>query len=486
MILPLLLVIPLVFGLLAWGLAAYDHRLARWTAVCSMLLDLALVVTIWVKSSLSTTGVWLEEINLSWMPHINARFHVAVDGISLTLLALTFFLGILSVACSWRGITERVGFFHFNLLWSFAGIAGVFIAIDLFLFYFVWELMLIPIYFLIALWGHEQRRYAATKFFLFTQIGGLFMLAAILALYWIHGYQTGHYTFDYQELIDTTLHPSTAMWLMLGFASAFFVKLPVIPFHTWLPDAHTQAPTAGSVILAGLLLKTGAYGLIRFVIPLFPEAASSFAPIAWILGIAGILYGAALAFAQTDVKRLIAYTSISHMGFALIGIFSNSSLGLQGAVITLLAHGVSTGALFIMAGDLQDRLHTRDLAKMGGLWTDIPTMGAIALFFAIATLGLPGFGNFIGEFLVLLGVYHINIIAAVLAAFGLVLAVVYAVWMMQRVFYGKSFTRERIPDLSLREMGIFSCLMIAILWIGLYPAPFFQVLTPAIERIVND
>ncbi len=271
----------------------------------------------------------------------------------------------MSVLVSWTEIQYQVGFFHFNLLWILAGIAGVFLAVDLFLFYFAWELMLIPMYFLIAIWGHEHRRYAAVKFFLFTQLSGLLMLIAILALYFAHHNATGVYTFEYGELLGTPLAPATEMWIMLGFFTAFAVKLPVVPLHTWLPDAHTEAPTAGSVILAGLLLKTGAYGMIRFVVPLFPHAAAPLRAGGHVLGVAGILYGAVLAFSQTDLKRLVACTSVSHLGFVLLGIFAWNSLALEGAVMTMIAHGISTGALFVIVGALQERIHTRDIWPHG-------------------------------------------------------------------------------------------------------------------------
>ena len=303
-------------------------------------------------------------------------------------------------------------------MWVLAGIVGVFLAVDLFLFYFAWELMLIPMYFLIVIWGHERRVYAAMKFFLFTQFSGLLMLIAILALYFIHHQATGVYTFEYSELLGTQLSPGAELWIMLGFFVAFAVKLPVVPLHTWLPDAHTEAPTAGSVILAGLLLKTGAYGLLRFVIPLFPHAAHEFTPVALVLAVIGIVYGAVMAFSQTDLKRLVAYTSVSHLGFVLLGIFSWNPLALQGAIMTMICHGLSTGALFILVGGLQERIHTRDLERMGGLWTVAPRLSGAALFFSLASLGLPGLGDFVGEFLVLLGSYKISVTITVVASLG--------------------------------------------------------------------
>jgi NADH-quinone oxidoreductase subunit M len=389
----------------------------------------------------------------------------------------------MSVGCSWTEIRERIGFFHFNLLWSLSGVLGVFLALDLFLFFFFWEMMLVPMYFLISIWGHENRIYAAIKFFIFTQASSLLMLIAILALVFIHQQSTGVYTFDYFDLLGTSVDPDTAFWIMLGFFIAFAVKLPIVPFHTWLPDAHTEAPTAGSVILAGVLLKTGAYGLIRFVVPLFPEAALAFTPTAMGLGVIGILYGAILAFAQSDMKRLIAYTSVSHLGFVLLGVFAWNAWALQGVVMQMLAHGISTGALFILAGALQERLHTREMGRMGGLWMSAPRFGAVMLFFAIASLGLPGLGNFVGEFLVLLGSYRIDVTLTALAALGLVGAVIYALILIQKTFQGEPHRDLTLTDLTLRDMSIMATLIIAIVWLGLYPQPVLNTAEPALASL---
>jgi NADH-quinone oxidoreductase subunit M len=327
-------------------------------------------------------------------------------------------------------------------------------------------------YFIIVIWGHEKRVYAAIKFFLFTQISGLFMLVAILGLYFIHGRTTGQYTFNYLHLLGTSLSPAAARWLMLGFLAAFAVKLPVVPLHTWLPDAHTEAPTPGSVILAGLLLKTGAYGLLRFVVPLFPTAALDFiAPAAMSLAVVSILYGALLAFAQTDLKRLVAYTSVSHMGFVLLGVFVWNRLALQGVVMQIVCHAVSTGALFMLVGSLQERLHTRDLSRMGGLWATVPRMAAVTMVFALASLGLPGLGNFIAEFLVLVGTYHSSVTATVLASLGLIGASVYALWIIQRALHGPNQLGLKPADLSGRETAAMAAMIIVIVWLGLYPQP---------------
>jgi NADH-quinone oxidoreductase subunit M len=360
---------------------------------------------------------------------------------------------------------------------------GVFTSLDLFLFYFFWELMLVPMYFLISIWGHENRVYAAIKFFIFTQAGGLFMLLSILGLYFAHGRSSGDYTFDYFVLSNTYMSGTLSLWLMLGFFIAFAVKLPIVPIHTWLPDAHTEAPTAGSVILAGLLLKTGAYGMIRFVLPLFAVASQKLAPIAMILGVTGIIYGAILAFAQRDAKRLVAYTSISHLGFVLLGIFVGNTMALQGAVIIILAHGLSTGGLFILVGSLQERIHTRDMNQMGGLWAVVPRMGGVGMFLALASLGLPGLGNFVGEFLVLAGTFKVSPVLTSIATLGFVLSAIYSLWFIQKVFHGPKQQGRQITDLGIREMTVMSFIMACIILLGLYPQPVLDTVRPALESI---
>jgi NADH-quinone oxidoreductase subunit M len=483
MILLWLIVIPLAAGVLAWAAARWNPAAARWIALAAALVDFALTLALWLRSAGAGADTWFAQVDWIWIPEFGIHFHLAVDGLSVLMLMLTFFLGILSVLASWREISEGVGFFHLNLLWILAGIAGVFLSVDLFLFYFSWELMLVPMYFLIAIWGHEKRLYAAVKFFIFTQLSGLLMLIAILALYFLHHRATGVYTFEYGELLGTALPAGTEMWIMLGFFVAFAVKLPMVPFHTWLPDAHTEAPTAGSVILAGLLLKTGAYGMLRFVVPLFPGAAHAFAPVAMALGAAGILYGAILAFAQTDLKRLVAYTSVSHLGFVLMGIFAWNALALQGAVLTMICHGISTGALFILAGALQERLHTREMDRMGGLWATIPRLSGAALFFALASLGLPGLGDFVGEFLVMLGVYPRSITLAALGAVGVLGATFYALRLVQRAFHGPNSHGWQVRDLLPREGVVVALLVISLLWLGLYPRPVLNTFQPAMARI---
>jgi NADH-quinone oxidoreductase subunit M len=476
MILVWMIAIPTIGGVLAWLLSRRHAGWPRWVALAALAIDLVPALILTTRSVagdfVPPGGPWLISFDLPWVPALGIRFFLAADGLSLVLVLMTVFLGIMAVTSAWSEIQHRTGFFYFNLLWVLAGITGVFLALDLFLFYFFWEMMLVPMYLIIAIWGHENRVYAAIKFFLFTQISGLFMLVAILGLYFAHGRATGQYTFNYLHLLGTSLSPETARWLMLGFLAAFAVKLPVVPLHTWLPDAHTEAPTPGSVILAGLLLKTGAYGLLRFVVPLFPAAALDFAaPLAMGLAVVSILYGALLAFSQTDLKRLVAYTSVSHMGFVLLGVFAWNELALQGVVMQIVCHAISTGALFMIAGSLQERLHTRDLSRMGGLWSTVPRMAAVTMVFALASLGLPGLGNFIGEFLVLVGTYRSSVVAACLATLGLIGASVYALQVMQRGFHGPNKLVWKPADLCGREMAAMAAMIVVIVWLGFYPQP---------------
>lgn len=462
-------------GILSWVVTRWNPSYAKWISLAAMAINLILVLSLWFQNDTSgTADGWIVKITYPWIPAFGISFSLALDGLSLLMLLLTFFLGILAVLTSWKEIQYRVGFYYFNLLWVTAGITGVFLTTDLFLFYFFWEVMLIPMYFLIGIWGHENKRYAAFKFFIFTQASGLLMLLAIAGLYFIHGGQTGTYTFDYFQLLNTDMSPGTARWLMLGFLAAFIVKLPVVPFHTWLPDAHSQAPTAGSLILAGLLLKTGAYGLVRFVLPLFPSAAQEFGPWGMLLGVIGIIYGAIQAYGQTDLKRLVAYTSVSHMGFIMLGVFAFNELAMQGVVMQMITHGISTGALFILAGSIYERIHTRDIAKMGGFWSKVPFMGTIALIFVLASLGLPGLGNFIAEFITLVGAWQTDRVLTVIATLGVVAATAYSLRIMQKVFLGNEENKVALLDLSMREKLMMVPMAVVIIWLGLFPQPVFD------------
>lgn len=486
MILLILILSLMVGGLFAWLAGKFNPLVARLTSLAVIIINLIIVSIIFLNQESWAGKEWMIEFSRDWIPRAGIGIHLALDGISLLMLLLTFLIGIMAVLVSWKEIDRNPGFFHFNILWILAGITGVFLSVDLFLFYFFWEVMLIPMYFLIGIWGHENRIYASYKFFIFTQASGLLMFLAILGLYLIHGNKTGIYTFDYQQLLGTEMSPAIEFLLMAGFLAAFLVKLPAFPLHNWLPDAHTEAPTAGSVILASLMLKTGAYGLIRFAVPLFPNASVSFAPVGMILGIAGILYGAKLSFAQTDLKRLVAYTSVSHMGFVLLGVYAFNEIAYQGIVMQMIAHGISTGALFIIAGQLYERLHTRELDRMGGLWEQIPAIGAMGLIFSMASLGLPGLVNFVAEFLILLGTFKVSIFFAVFASLGLIASVIYSLRIMQKVFYGKKNNEKNLRDLTLRESIILGVMVIAVVIPGIFPQPVINTARPAIVRIVME
>jgi NADH-quinone oxidoreductase subunit M len=485
MILIWLIILSIGSGLLAWLAGRWSNNLPRVISLAGILIQLGIVLSLWIGHDAGWQE-WRIVYTHAWLPAYGIQFKLGMDGLSLLMLVLTSFLGALSVLASWKEIKEKAGFFYFNLMFVLAGITGVFVSLDLFLFYFSWELMLIPMYFLISIWGNENRIYAANKFFLFTQDSGLLMFLSIIGLYFIHGRNTGVFTFDYEQLLGTNMAPQTGFILMLGFVIAFIVKLSTVPFHNWLPDAHTQAPTAGSVILAGLLLKTGAYGLIRFVLPLFPEASHQFASLAMMLAVISILYGAKLAFAQTDMKRLVAYISVSHMGFVLLGIYAFNEMAMQGVVMQMIAHGISTGALFIVAGALHERIHTRDIEQMGGLWDKVPKMGTMGLIFVMASLGLPGLGNFVAEILILTGSFMTNKALAIIASLGLIAATMYSLRIMQKVFYGKIKKQWEISDLGIREMGIMVSLALAIIWLGLFPASVFQVSKSTVQKIIES
>ncbi len=484
MILPLLVAILLVAAVFAWISGRWSSAWPRWISVFALAIDLLVVTIGWFAGSgdASNGGRWIQQFRWPWIPQLGIEVHLAADALSLILVALTLVVGLMATASA-AGQRDRVGLLHFHLLLTLAGIVGIFLAMDLLLLYLCWEVNLVPMFFLIALWGHEDRFYASIKFFLFTQLSGLLMLLATLALYFAHGQQTGTYTFNYEALLNTSLSPGQAMLLLLGFMASFAVKLPVVPLHTWLPDAHTEAPTAGSVVLAGLLLKTGAYGMIRFAIPLFYTAAIAITPVMIVLSVVGILYGALLALGQSDLKRLVAYTSISHMGFVLLGIFTWNQLALQGVLLEIVCHAFSTGGLFVLAGMLQERLRTRDIGRMGGLWKVAPRMGGMATVLALASLGLPGLGNFLAEILILLGAYQRNPLWAAAATLGFIVATVYSLWIIQRVFHGQARPGHQIADVTKREFGILAASVGLLIWLGLYPSPLTRAAAPALERV---
>ncbi|MDZ7827420.1 MAG: NADH-quinone oxidoreductase subunit M [Gammaproteobacteria bacterium] len=496
MIAPVLIVILVLGGiaaLLAEGRdARHPQRVALATLVLATGLFLPALAELLPLVPAGLPGVLADPsspalFRVPWIERFGIQLLFVLDGLALLMVALTLVLGFVALAASWTEIRIRTGFYAASVLWTLAGVIGVFTALDLFLFFVFWEVMLVPMYFLIAIWGHEDRSAAAMKFFLFTQISGLLMLVSILALVFVHAAATGRITFDYFELLGTGFDPAVGRWILLGFLAAFLVKLPSVPFHTWLPDAHTDAPTGASVILAGILLKTGGYGLLRFVLPLFPEAAFELRVPLMTLGVISVLYGGVLAFAQTDFKRLVAYSSVAHMGFVLLGVFAWNQLALQGAVMQMVAHGLSSAALFMLAGMLQLRLHSREFARMGGLWMQAPRLGALALFFALAALGLPGLANFVGEFLVLLGSFGVDVPRTVLAALGMVLAAVYALAMMQRAFQGRSAEAATGPvaDIGLREGATLVAVALGLVWLGLQPAVVLDVSAPFVDSLTG-
>ena len=480
-----LIALPLVGGILAALMGRRSAPAARWIALAATLSTFALSLALWFSMGDASMGPapFLEQ-RLPWIPRLGVEYHLALDGLNILFVVLSGLLGCVAVLVSWREIERSPGLHYLCILATLSGIMGVFLAFDLFLFYFFWELMLVPMYFLIGVWGHEQRIRAAIKFVIFTMVSGLLLLVAIIGLYYAHAQTGGAFTTDYLTLLDTNIPPATARWLFLGFFIAFAVKLPLFPLHSWLPDAHTQAPTAGSVLLAGLLLKTGGYGLIRFAVPLFPDAAGELAgPIA-IVGVIGIVYGAVLAYGQTDMKRLIAYTSVSHMGFVVLGVAVWRLTSLQGAVFQMLAHGLATGALFAIAGMVHERLHTRDFDALGGLWARVPRMAAFALFFVLASVGVPGMGNFIGEFLTLLGSFPAAPGLVAIAVVGIVLGTVAMLRLMQNVFYGATRSDAPLADADVRETLLLAVLALLLVALGLYPQLALERSRPVLEQLV--
>src|SRR6266496_4040270 len=463
-------------ALLAWPVLGalvvllVPPRWAKHVALAASVVEFALSVPLWW--TFAPEGGFQFLLDLPWIPAWGIRYAVGVDGISLFLVLLTTFLVPLSVLGSYSYITTRERGFYALMLVLTAGMLGVFVSLDLFLFYVMWEVMLIPMYFIIGVWGGERRLYAAIKFFIYTFFGSLLMLVAILALVALIGQRSGIYSFSYTYLLGHLggLGPA-AFWLFGAFFLAFAIKVPMFPFHTWLPDAHVEAPTAGSVILAGVLLKMGTYGLVRFAFPLFPDAADFFAPYLAGLAVVGIVYGALVAMVQPDMKKLVAYSSVSHLGFVVLGIAAMNTQGVTGAVYQMLNHGVSTGGLFLIVGMLSDRRHTRLIAEYGGLKRVTPRLVAVFLIVTLSSIGLPGLNGFVGEFLILLGAFRWDPRMAALAATGVVLSATYMLWMFQRVNYG-SVTNEKnasLPDLQPREWLVIAPIVVATVIMGVVP-----------------
>lgn len=484
-ILTLLIALPIAGAAIVIGLPRRRPELAVPVAFGLSLITAGLsFYLIWEFDSADGGFQFVE--NTAIASDLGIGYHLGVDGISLFLIALTAFLTPLGMLAS-VSVENRLKEFMAALLLLEGALIGVFVSLDLAVFFVFFEVLLVPMYFIIGLWGGEHRLKAALKFFLFTAFGSAFLLAGIIFLAVQGGDQLGGITFDFVELLELELSKTAQYWLFAAFAIAFAIKVPLWPLHTWLPDAHTEAPTAGSVILAGVLLKMGTYGFVRFNLNLFPQASVDFAGILAGLAVVGILYGAAVAIVQPDIKRLVAYSSVSHLGFVVLGIFALTSQGLEGGVIQMVNHGLTTGALFLLVGMIYDRRHTREIAAFGGLQKVMPIYAGFFLFVAFASIGLPGLNGFVGEFLVLLGSYAAHPVLTALAAFGVVLAAVYLLWAYERMFTGepKDEDNRSMKDIGLREIGILVPLAGLILFLGIYPKPALNRIEPSVELILD-
>jgi len=460
--------------------------LFRWAALSVSLVEFAVTLLLWARFDPSRGDFQFVE-QRSWIGAFGIEYHLGVDGISLFLLILTAFLTPLALLSSWGSVRRQVKAFSALMLLLESAMLGVFVSLDLFLFYVFWDAMLVPMYLLIGIWGYDRRIYAAVKFILFTMVGSVLMLVAIIGLAYWHSATTGAYSFDLLKLYELKLPLHYESWFFLAFTLAFAIKVPLFPLHTWLPDAHVEAPTAGSVILAGVLLKMGTYGLVRFSFPLFPNAATFFAPYLAVLAVVGIVYGALVAMVQPDLKKLVAYSSVSHLGFVVLGITALNMQGLQGSVYQMLNHGVSTGALFLIVGMLSDRRHTRLISEFGGLKKVMPAFTAVFLLITLSSIGLPGLNGFVGEFLILLGAFAWDARFASVAALGVILSAVYMLWMFQRVNHGP-VTNEKnlaLPDLDLRERCMIIPTVVMAVVMGVAPGVFLRPMAPSVERLLE-
>ena len=509
-LLTILILLPVVGALAMLGHAVFWKQESglKWITlgftILNFLLSLFLILD---KGAASASGFFFEQ-NVPWIRAINTNYHVGVDGLSLWLVILTTFIMPIAILSTWHAVEKRHAAFYIFLLLLESAMLGVFVSLDLLVFYLFFEASLVPMFFLIGIWGGENRVYAAVKFFIYTALGSLLMLAAIIALYYLHATAMGVGSFDYVTLLNSmqtgnlVLTAQTGTLLFFAFALAFAIKVPLFPFHTWLPDAHTEAPTAGSVILAAVMLKMGTYGLMRFNFTLFPEASREFAGLFIVLAIIGIIYGALVAMVQPDVKRLVAYSSVAHMGFVVLGMFSFTEMGMQGALYQMLNHGVTTGALFLLVGFIYERRHTRAISDFGGLSNVMPIYATIFVFTTMASIGLPFLNGFVGEFLTMLGMWNsnalatingwnMNYIATLFAGTGVIFAAVYMLWMVQRVFFGKITNPKNkgLADLSWREIGLIAPLLFLMVYMGVYPAPFLnrsKESVVAIEQRLNN
>ena len=484
--LSLLIFLPLAGAVALALLPPTAHRTIRVLATAIAGVEFAISLPLWWRVVPQQPG-WQFAEQREWLHSLGASYHLGVDGISMLLALLTTLLTLIAVIGSFTAVEKRAREFYALLLALEAGMLGTFFSLDLLLFYVFWEAMLVPMYLLIGVWGGPRRIYAALKFFLYTMAGSVLMLVAILWLYGMQRAATGTPSFDLDAFYALAIPGGVQTWLFLAFALAFAIKVPMFPLHTWLPDAHVEAPTAGSVILAAVLLKMGTYGFVRFAMPLFPVASAHFAP--WIAGLAifGILYGALVAMVQPDLKKLVAYSSVSHLGFCMLGLYALNSQGMAGGMLQMINHGISTGALFLLVGVIYERRHTRQISEFGGLWKTMPVYGAVFLVVMLSSIGLPGTNGFVSEFLVLLGAFRNEWSWAAFAALGVVLGALYMLWMFQRVMFGplKNPANQRLADLSLRERLVFVPLVALIFWIGFAPQPILDRAQPALERTMR-
>ena len=486
--LSLILFTPLIGALVLLLVNKQNVNAIRWIANIVALIGFAVSVPLWFWYNPQSSVFQFVE-RAPWIPSIGAEYFLGVDGFSMLLILLTTMMGFIAVLSSWTAITERVKEYYIFLLLLQTGMLGAFMSLDFLLFFLFWEVMLVPMYFLIGIWGSDNRLYSAIKFFLYTLVGSVVMLLGILALYFAYHADPvngGIYTFDITRFHRYAFAPGLQWWVFLAFFLGFAIKVPMFPFHTWLPDAHTDAPTAGSVILAAVLLKMGTYGFLRFSLPILPEASRHFVPMIVVLSIIGIVYGALVALAQKDWKRLVAYSSVSHMGLVMLGMFALNPVGITGSIIQQLNHGISTGALFLIVGIVYERRHTREISEYGGLSKVMPVYAAIFLIMTMSSIGLPTLNGFIGELMILQGVFVANKIWAAFAASGIVLGAAYMLNLYQKTMFGKieNPKNERLLDLSHREFATFAPLLVLAVWMGLYPAPFLRRIESSVDHVI--